>query len=204
MAGQVRQGLPTSGTRREANAWLLSKHSWVFVTLSVMLLFSSFCCSSDCQWKLMILKLLSHVDSRQSCQHLTVPHYNIRDGHYIYTQDFLYHDPSPHLAWPCYVPPLYLDRWSQFLISHPDQAFATYIAQGLFEGFRIGFECNGTQMHRVSKNHESAMKKPAAVTTGIQSECSLGCLLGPIDAIRKLSSRDLRSSQSMQQRVRAN
>lgn len=178
MAGQVRQGLPTSGTRREANAWLLSKHFWVchFHNLKChVIIFSSFCCSSDCQWKLMILKLLSHIDSRQSCQHLTVPHYNIRDGHYIYTQDFLdldqYRDPSPHLAWPRYVPPLYLDRGSQFLISHPDQPLQHILLRDSLKAFVSALSAREPKCIVCSKNHESALKKPAAVTTRIQSEC---------------------------------
>jgi len=85
-----------------------------------------------------------------------------------------------HLRWPQYHTPIEMDRLSVFLASHPDQAFAAYIHQGLTHGFRIGFNSSSTQLQSRSSNHPSALANGRVVQERIAPEVSAGRLYGPI------------------------
>ena len=65
--------------------------------------------------------------------------------------------------------------------SHPDQAYAAYIGNGLRNGFRIGFNYATQRLKARSRNHPSCFGKPGVVKEKIAAELSAGRLLGPID-----------------------
>ena len=74
--------------------------------------------------------------------------------------------------------PLVLDAWSRALASHPDQAFARYICEGICWGFRIGFQY-GSPLKSATSNLESARQHPDIITEYLQSELARGRMLGP-------------------------
>ena len=78
--------------------------------------------------------------------------------------------------WPRGPSPIRLPALMQFLRYHPDQAFATYIFEGLSRGFRIGFD----RRCSLRRNHPSTDQSPLAVTTRITSEVQRGCLVGSL------------------------
>ncbi len=84
-----------------------------------------------------------------------------------------------------HVTPLHPDAWSQALASHPDQAFAQYVVEGLRQGFRIGFQ-PGSPLRSASANMKSAYDHPSIVTAYLQKECSLGRMLGPFTHMETL------------------
>ena len=88
--------------------------------------------------------------------------------------------PSQDLRWPQYHTPIEMDRLAVFLASHPDQAFAAYIHQGLANGFRIGFNSSSTQLQSCGSNHPSALANGRVVQERIAAEVSAGRLYGPI------------------------
>ena len=81
--------------------------------------------------------------------------------------------------WPKGPSPIRLPALIQFLRCHPDQAFATYIFEGLSQGFRIGFD-RQCSLRNNNHNHSSTSQCPLAVTTRIASEVQRGCLVGPL------------------------
>ena len=67
----------------------------------------------------------------------------VSDGWYIYTDHLLAlnsctSQPPPFLSLEVYTP-LITDQWDQYLQSHPDEQFVSYILQGISSGFRIDF-----------------------------------------------------------------
>ena len=73
-----------------------------------------------------------------------------------------------------------LDLLHPYLEAHPDQAYAAYIAEGLRNGFRIGFHHESVQLKSRRTNHPSCRSKPEVVCERIAAELSAGRLLGPI------------------------
>ena len=72
--------------------------------------------------------------------------------------------------------PLSIRAWQEALSSHPDQALARYICEGLEQGFRIGFQRGSP----AQSNLGSASSHPEVVSEFIENERSLSRLLGPI------------------------
>ena len=110
---------------------------------------------------------------------------------YEYTADMLCLDfcrpPRPHTTQELYSvsTPLCLDAWAAALASHPDQAFARYICDGLWFGFRIGFQY-GSPLKSVSSNMLSATVHPEVVADYLQQELSRGRMLGPVHSFQGL------------------
>ena len=84
------------------------------------------------------------------------------------------------MQWPRYHTPVQLELLQPYLIAHPDQEYATYIAAGLRDGFRIGFSHGNARLKARKGNHPSCRAKPEVVTERIAAELSAGRLLGPI------------------------
>ena len=74
--------------------------------------------------------------------------------------------------------PLVIPAWKQALATHPDQALASYIISGLQNGFRIGFKY-GSPLQSSPANMLSVKQHPKVVTSYLQTEISLGRMLGP-------------------------
>ena len=58
--------------------------------------------------------------------------------------------------------PLNMEAWAKALATHPDQAFARYICEGLKSGFRIGFR-HGSPLKSAATNMPSAQHHPEVV-----------------------------------------
>ena len=61
---------------------------------------------------------------------------------------------------------------------HPDRRFADCISQGVWEGFRIGFDYT-SRRESASRNMRSTVEHPEAVYRYLEDECSKGRVLGP-------------------------
>ena len=90
--------------------------------------------------------------------------------------------PQPAPMWPRYHTPVQLDLLHPYLIAHPDQAYANYIAEGLKNGFRIGFSYQSALLTSRTANHPSCRARPTVVSERIAAELSAGRLLGPLPA----------------------
>ena len=120
----------------------------------------------------------------QGVSPVSLPCANIVHGQYRYTSDLTTLAstvaPSSAARWPCYHTPIQLDLLQPYLDIHPDQTYATYIANGLRDGFRVGCEYGAGQLKPRNRNHPSCLAKPSIVTDRILAEISAGRLLGPI------------------------
>ena len=109
---------------------------------------------------------------------------NIVNGRYRYTDDLLQLAaatvPQPRHCWPSYHTPIQVDRLVPFLNSHPDKAFATYILDGLTNGFRIGFNYRHCSLHSCGSNHPSSLVNEKVVDDRIAAEVTAGRLFGPL------------------------
>ena len=81
--------------------------------------------------------------------------------------------------------PLVLESWARALASHPDQAFARYVCEGIQHGFRIGFQ-HGSPLKSTGANMDSARQHPHIITEYLQKELSLGRMLGPFKDTQSL------------------
>ena len=109
---------------------------------------------------------------------------NVINGRYIYMEDLLgleeCIDTTPPVAWPVAPSPVHLSNWEGHLRTHPDKRFATYICSSLANGFRIGFNRQGSVLGAMARNHPSATSNREAVQDYITSEMGAGRLVGPI------------------------
>ena len=74
--------------------------------------------------------------------------------------------------------PLDVQAREAAMSSHPDRAFATYISDGLWSGFRIGFKPN-SPLKPASENMLSARLHPEVVSNYLLKELALGRMLSP-------------------------
>ena len=77
--------------------------------------------------------------------------------------------------------PLNHQAWQLWLNDHPDQAFASYLLDGIANGFRIGFAHNSNDCVPAKTNHPSAIDHPTVISEGLQSEVNKGRLIGTLD-----------------------
>ena len=83
------------------------------------------------------------------------------------------------------VTPLRVKAWSRALKSHPDQALARYIVNGLQKGFRIGFDYS-SPLKAAATNMRSAYLHPDVIGEDLQKERTLGHMLGPFSPTHQL------------------
>ena len=129
---------------------------------------------------------LGPLHPRQPGQSISLPCAGIVNGRYCYINDLLRLSAgsTSHIvhAWPRYCTPIRVDNLCPFLASHPDQAFAAYIYEGVTVGFRIGYiDSHRCPQSRVS-NHISSLANEAVVQERISTEVRAGRLLGPLPA----------------------
>ena len=89
-----------------------------------------------------------------------------------------HHSLTRPLALPVFSspPPLPVSAWRAYLANHPDQTFATYILNGLKDGFRIGFD-RTRPLRSSRRNMKSALENKAVVDAYIDEETRLGRLI---------------------------
>ena len=79
------------------------------------------------------------------------------------------------------VTPLQVEDWAEALSSHPDQAFVKYLLDGIFHGFRIGYNDDPSRMQRSAKcNMLSAKQNPQVVSDYLKREREAGRVVGSI------------------------
>ena len=84
-----------------------------------------------------------------------------------------------YYSWPQrqYLSP---DQLVPFLNSHPDTAYATYMLDGLTNGFCIGFNYRHCSLHSRGSNHPSSLVNEKVVDDRIAAEVTAGRLYGPL------------------------
>ena len=104
---------------------------------------------------------------------VSLPHANIIQGKYQYTEDLLSIDAhrrptQPHLPRDCYTvqSPLTVTTWCSYLSSHPDQRFAQYMINGITN---IGFNYTSTLVP-ARRNMSSTKINAKVVDDYIQEE----------------------------------
>ena len=76
--------------------------------------------------------------------------------------------------------PLVIGAWEKELVSHPDQERASYLLNGLRNGFRIGYNYKENTCRPCGKNMVSAALHPQVVEDYLSKECSAGRIVGPL------------------------
>ena len=64
---------------------------------------------------------------------------------------------------------------------HPDQEYASYLLDGIANGFRIGFSHATHTCTPAKKNHPSANEHPSVISEGLANEVQKGRLIGPLN-----------------------
>ena len=82
------------------------------------------------------------------------------------------------VQWPICPSPVHPEKWTMFLLAHPDQRFATYIRKGFKEGFHIGFREPDLVLTKALKNHPSALSNSKMMNDYITTEVSIGRFVG--------------------------
>ena len=76
------------------------------------------------------------------------------------------------------VSPVSATRFAFELQQHPNQALVSEVLQGLFQGFRLGFN-PGTSLRSAKKNKASAYQHPEIIDAYLANEVTLGRVAGP-------------------------
>ncbi len=107
---------------------------------------------------------------------------------YVYTSDLLalasHINPTPQrLPYNLsrITTPLNHDAWQLWLNYHPDQQYASYILNGIIQGFRIGFNYNEAPLCSASSNHPCATEHPEVIIKALTTEINAHRLFGPYD-----------------------
>ena len=77
--------------------------------------------------------------------------------------------------------PMQVEEWAQCLSGHPDQAYVSYLLQGLREGFRIGYHYGSSTCRSASTNMQSATVRPEVISSFLEVELRAGRALGPVE-----------------------
>ena len=75
--------------------------------------------------------------------------------------------------------PLLYDCWCSALRGHPDRLFASYITDGIRDGFRVGFQYGSLACHPTHRNMRSATQCSVKISEYLATECASGRVLGP-------------------------
>jgi hypothetical protein len=75
--------------------------------------------------------------------------------------------------------PLIWREWDLELKDHPDPVFRHYILNGIWNGFRIGFD-RGVLCTPASSNIRSALDNASVVQEYLDKEVMLGRIVGPV------------------------
>ena len=76
--------------------------------------------------------------------------------------------------------PLVHQQWTIVLAAHPDREFATYILQGIEQGFGIGFDHAQKSCRPAMSNMLSATEQAEVVQAYLDKEVALGRVVGPV------------------------
>ena len=68
------------------------------------------------------------------------------------------------------ITPLKLPAWRAYMATHPDREFATYILQGISQGFHIGFNRQAVALRQAQGNMRSIASNPTVVADYLLKE----------------------------------
>ena len=75
-------------------------------------------------------------------------------------------------------------EWEEAMAGHPDRRFREYIALGIHQGFRIGFDRrSGVAPRSCRQNIHSAYEHPEVVSDYLARECKAARVLGPVSCV---------------------
>ena len=112
----------------------------------------------------------------------------IRNGSYCYMQSLTMLDtmrPTPGVSSPQWArgpTPINHLALTEALASHPVPQFRDYILQGIYQGFRIGFNRQTTVPRSSTRNHPSALACPDKTMAQLAEEIWSQRLLGPVNS----------------------
>ena len=92
----------------------------------------------------------------------------------------LHTGPVKSVQWPTCPSPVHPQKWTKFLLAHPDQKFAKYIGKVFEEGFHIGFRETGLVLTKALRNYPSVLENSKVVNDYITTEVSTGRFMGPL------------------------
>ena len=78
------------------------------------------------------------------------------------------------------VTPLNLRTWEFWLSFHPDEAFSSYLLEGIAHGFRIGYAHHTHSCTPATCNHPSGDEHPSVISAALAKELEAGRLKGPL------------------------
>ena len=78
------------------------------------------------------------------------------------------------------ITPLKLNNWKWAMNGYPDTHFADYIANGIEQGFCIGFGYGSVQCTSSKSNAKSASRHPEPITAYLHKELNEGRIAGPL------------------------
>ena len=77
---------------------------------------------------------------------------------------------SPSLPW---------QAWDRKLAFHPDQQFRKLIVEGLWDGFRVGFDYSH-HCRSSKRNFLSSLQQPQVIRDYLAEECAAGRVIGTL------------------------
>ena len=84
-------------------------------------------------------------------------------------------------GWSDITNPMAARVWEAALASHPDIEYCSYLVQGLWDGFRIGFGYGSFKCTSAGSNMQSAEVRPNVITDFLSAELRARRVLGPVD-----------------------
>ena len=77
--------------------------------------------------------------------------------------------------------PLNFEAWELRLSTHSDQAYASYLLEGINNGFCIGLSHINHSCTPAKQNHPSADEHPSAISEGLATEVQKSQLIGSLN-----------------------
>ena len=84
------------------------------------------------------------------------------------------HRPCSPLTCCQIVTPLVVDKWEEYLRSHPDNVFTSFVLRGIANGFHIGCDYSNTVIRSSCSSMPAAREHPDIVINYLKKELDLG------------------------------
>ena len=104
------------------------------------------------------------------------------NGVYRYTSDLLALEHASQAMFTIDLPegccqivtPLVVNKWEEYLCSHPDKVFTSFVLQGIASGFHIGCDYSNAVIHSSWSNMPAAREHADVVISYLKKELDLG------------------------------
>ena len=126
---------------------------------------------------------INHQEGHTYVSDLVLSLMGIISGRYRYMEELIClernHPPLPVIQWPRGPTPVRTHIFASYIHDHPDQMFVSYILNGLYYGFHIGFD-RQCRLKQNWRNHPSSLEHSSVVSSRVLSEVESGCPVGPL------------------------